>query len=65
MTKSERKTVADYILAHPEYTYPAIARLTGLAYSTITRIAGEFEIRRPVGKRSVFTIPNQNDSEAR
>jgi hypothetical protein len=64
MTKEERKAVADYIISHPEHTYSAISRITGLAYSTITRIAGEFEITRPTGKRTAPSF-TANKNEAR
>ncbi len=57
MTKDERKQVASYIVAHPELTYPKVANIVGCNYSTITRIAAEFSITRPVGKRTAHVIP--------
>jgi transposase len=64
MNKEERKKVADFIVAHEDLTYPQIANIIGCNYSTITRVAAEFDIRRPVGKRTaqVIQIP---ESEVR
>ena len=51
MTKVERRKVADYIATHTELTHHQIANTLGLGYSTITRIAMEFAVKREVGKR--------------
>jgi len=51
MTKVERRKVADYIATHTELTHHQLANLLNLGYSTITRIAMEFAVRRDVGKK--------------
>jgi hypothetical protein len=56
MTKTERKEVAEFIVSHPDTTYPQIANLKQLAVSTITRIAAEFGVKRPVGKKTPAII---------
>jgi hypothetical protein len=52
MTKTERRAIALFIVANPTLTYPTIANLKHLSYGTITRIAAEFSIRRPVGVKT-------------
>lgn len=52
MTKPERNELADYIKQHPESTYIEIAVETGLASSTIARIAAEFQVTRKPGPRT-------------
>jgi hypothetical protein len=47
MNREERAVVAQYIKDNPRITYPAVARVFNLSYSTVCRISAEFEIRRP------------------
>ncbi len=69
MTKSERKEIAEFIVSNPTLTYPKIANIKQLAASTITRIAAEFGICRPVGKKTpaiiAATLTTLPDTEAR
>jgi hypothetical protein len=51
MNKNERSMVASYIAKHTELTHHQIANTLKLGYSTITRIAMEFAVKREVGKR--------------
>jgi uncharacterized protein YdbL (DUF1318 family) len=66
VTKEDRKTLAEFILNNPQYTYPQIAAMTNLAHSTIARVAGEFNIHRAnTGKRMPLVITLPDGSEVR
>jgi hypothetical protein len=48
---SNHARVAEYIRTHPEETYAVISKKLRIGYSTVTRIAALYGIRRPAGKR--------------
>jgi transposase len=52
MTKDERKLIADYIRENESMSYHHVARHHNLSYTSITRIAAEFEIARKSGPKS-------------
>jgi DNA-binding MurR/RpiR family transcriptional regulator len=67
MTKNERARVAAFALEHEALTYHQIAALAHCSHSTITRICGEFGIKRGTGPKmertqSAGTNANQEES---
>jgi hypothetical protein len=51
MTREQRAELAAYIVANPLKTYQTIALEQEVHLSSIQRIASEFQISRPVGKK--------------
>jgi hypothetical protein len=51
MNREERAIIATYIQSHPLESYPAVSRAYRLSYSTVCRIAQEFQIVRPTGRK--------------
>jgi hypothetical protein len=45
--------IAAYVYYHPNETYAEISRKLHIGFSTLTRIAALYGIRRPTGKRLV------------
>ena len=44
-----REEVAEFIRHHPEKTFEQIAHELGIAFSSVSRIAKEFNLARPRG----------------
>jgi hypothetical protein len=57
MQKADRSKVAEFIRTNPMLSYPEIANLLQLGYSTLTRIAAEFGVRRARGPKSQINLP--------
>jgi len=67
MTKDERARVAAFALEHEALTYHQIAALAHCSHSTITRICGEFGVKRGTGPKVVraqSASANANQSES-
>ncbi len=57
MQKSDRSKVADFIRNNPLMSYPDIANLLSIGYSTVTKIAAEFRVTRARGPKNQISLP--------
>jgi hypothetical protein len=51
MNRLERAEVAQFIKDNLQLSYPTIARMKNIGYSSVARIAQEFEIVRATGRK--------------
>jgi hypothetical protein len=57
MQKADRSIVAEFIRTNPMLSYPELANLLRVGYSTLTRIAAEFGVKRARGPKSQIYLP--------
>jgi len=70
--KNRNKTIAEYIVSHPDQSYPQIAVTFGVSQSTVYRICKEYDIHRandlgsgvPEIKKNEIETAVMNDVEA-
>jgi hypothetical protein len=49
VTQQSHTLIADYILSHPDQTWQEVAAFFDISLSTVSRIAKESGLSRPVG----------------